>query len=153
MHVFLYFNIWKHNLTRTLSRSSLQKQQVNNGWLDFYAKWLRCRLEVVSSNLTEVKTLSILSYFPFYKDLLVFRRIYLVSDNFSFSLLQQQSDFSRGGWSSAMVAFFFLFLLRAIIGETSAEMNVNNRQCYYEKQIDPYPYLLLGDSRFIEEHK
>ena len=106
-HVFLYFNIWKHNLTRTLSRSSLQKQQLNNAWIDFYAKWLRCRLEVVSSNLTEVKTLSVLSYFPFYKDLLVFRRIYIVSDNFSFSLLQQQSDFSRGGWSSAMVAIFF----------------------------------------------
>ena len=60
----------------------------NKGWIDFYAQWLRGRLEVVSSNLTEVKTLSILSYFSFYKNLLVFRRIYIVSDNFSISLLQ-----------------------------------------------------------------
>ena len=38
-----------------------------------------------------------------------------------------------------MVAIFFLFLLRAIFGETSAEMNVNNRQMVLLETNRPLP--------------
>ena len=50
-----------------------------------------------------------------------------------------------------MVATFLLFLLRAIFGKTSAKMNVNG--VIIRKKSTITPYLLLGDSRFIEEHK